>query len=128
MTEQQPVHLPSSILRKAPTPQPSPRPKRDELRQPIFTIARRTNNEVILFDEAASESWIVYPPRSEYAFLNVRRRSTASTIVEHHPWTAAVAPVDHILDAREGCLFHGLECRAQQAIAAAVRAGYDPFS
>jgi hypothetical protein len=127
MTEQQPVHLPSSILRNAPPPATPPRPRRDETRQPVFSIARRTNNELILFDESASESWIVYPPRSEYDFLSVRRRSPSSTIVEHHPWTAAVAPVDHVLDPREGCLLHGLHCRAQQAISAAVRAGYDPF-
>ncbi len=83
---------------------------------------------MILFDEAAAESWIVYPPRSAYEFLSARRRSAATTIVEYHPWTADVAPVDHPLDARDGCLAHGLQCRAQLAIAAAVRLGYDPFT
>jgi hypothetical protein len=94
----------------------------------MFTIARRTENELILFDEAASESWIVYPPRSGYEFLAVRRRSARATIVEHHPWTPSLEPVDHVLDARDGCLAHGLHCRAQIAITAAVRVGYDPFA
>ena len=125
--QDQPVHLPASILRKEPR-RPSPPPRqRDAARQPTFTVARRTDNELILFDEAASESWIVYPPRSGYEFLAARRRSAASTVVEHHPWTAAVQPVDHVLDARDGCLLHGLTCRAQFAITAAVRTGYDPF-
>jgi hypothetical protein len=129
MSEQEAVHLPSSILRKAPLPPPAaPRPRRDDTRQPLFSVARRTDNELILFDEAASESWIVYPPRSEYDFLAVRRRSPQHTIVEHHPWTAAVAPVDHVLDAREGCVIHGLHCPAQGAIAAAVNVGYNPFT
>jgi hypothetical protein len=126
MSDEESVRLPSSILRKG-TP-PEPRPKRDDSRQPTFSIARRTHNELILFDEAASESWIVYPPRSEYEFLSVRRRSPATTIVEHHPWSAMLEPVDHVLDPREGCLLHGLRCRAQLAITAAVHAGYDPFS
>ena len=65
--------------------------------------------------------------RSEYAFLATQRRSVGTTIVEHHPWSAALESVDHPLDARDGCLLHGLQCQAQLAIAAAVRAGYDPF-
>jgi len=128
MTDQPPVHLPASILRKEPPP-PSPLPpRREEARPPTFSVARRTNNELILFDEPASESWIVYPPRSEYDFLSLRRRSTSSTVVEHHPWTAGVAPVDHVVDARDGCLLHGLQCRAQLAITAAVQLGYNPFA
>jgi hypothetical protein len=82
---------------------------------------------LILFDDDAAESWIVYPPRSGYEFLATRRRAARNTIVEHHPWSAAVSPEDHQLDAREGCLLHGLTCRAQFAITAAVRFGYDPF-
>ena len=126
----QPVHLPSSILRSSRTaPQtPPPAPRAEPRRPPTFSVARRTDNELILFDESAAESWIVYPPRSGYEFLSARRRSAATTVVEHHPWTADVAPVDHPLDARDGCQLHGLQCRAQQAIAAAVRLGYDPFS
>jgi hypothetical protein len=129
MTDQdQPVRLPASILRKEPAPPSRPPRTRDAARPPTFSVARRTDNELILFDESASESWIVYPPRSAYEFLAPRRRSAGSTIVEHHPWTAAVAPVDHEVDARDGCLQHGLQCRAQFAITAAVRAGYDPFT
>jgi hypothetical protein len=107
-------------------PAPATQPP-DHARPPTFTIARRTENELILFDEAASESWIVYPPRSGYEFLAVRRRSARATIVEHHPWTPSLEPVDHVLDARDGCRAHGLHCRAQLAITAAVRSGYDPF-
>ena len=108
-------------------PPPSHRDER-AAQLPGFSVARRTDNELILFDEPAAESWIVYPPRSVYEFLGARRRATTTTVVEHHPWTAEVAPVDHPLDARDGCLVHGLQCRAQLAIAAAVRLGYDPFS
>ena len=125
--QEEPVHLPASILRKDPRPASPPPRTRDESRPPQFTVARRTDNELILFDAAAAESWIVYPPRSAYEFLSPRRRSATSTLVEHHPWTAAVQPVDHELDARDGCLLHGLTCRAQFAITAAVRSGYDPF-
>jgi hypothetical protein len=129
MTAQdEPVHLPARILRKDSGPPAPPPRSRDESRPPQFTIARRTDNELILFDEAAAESWIVYPPRSAYEFLRPRRRSAASTIVEHHPWTAAVQPLDHEVDARDGCLQHGLTCRAQFAITAAVRSGYNPFT
>ncbi|MBV9579741.1 MAG: hypothetical protein JO057_14220 [Chloroflexi bacterium] len=91
-------------------------------------MARRTDNELILFDAAAAESWIVYPPRSVYEFLAGRRRSATTTIVEHHPWTAALPSIDHPLDARAGCLVHGVQCRAQLAVTTAVRLGYDPFS
>jgi hypothetical protein len=128
VTRDQPVHLPPSILRSGRTAPEAPASQRpDQAGPPIFTVARRTDNELILFDEAAAESWIIYPPRSGYAFLAVRRRSAGTTIVEHHPWTVSQTPIDHVLDAREGCRVHGLECRAQLAITAAVQAGYDPF-
>ena len=35
---------------------------------------------------------------------------------------------DHVLDPREGCLVHGLQCQAQIAITVAVQLGYDPFA
>jgi len=128
-TSDQPVHLPSSILRSSRATAPAPAAARPEPPSaPNFSVARRTDNELILFDTAAAESWIVYPPRSVYEFLNARRRSAATTVVEHHPWTAALTPIDHPLDARAGCLVHGLQCRAQVAIATAVRLGYDPFT
>jgi hypothetical protein len=128
-TDPQPVHLPASILRSSRVSPPAPaRPHRETSAPQAFSVARRTDNELILFDEAASESWIVYPPRSAYAFLRSRRRAATTTIVEHHPWTVSAAPIDHPLDARDGCLMHGLQCRAQFAIGAAVRLGYDPFT
>ncbi len=123
------MHLPPSILRSrhdAPAPAP-PRPRAQQERQPTFSVARQTDNELILFDEPAAESWIVYPPRSEYEFLAMRRRAATTTVVEHHPWSASLAPVDHLIDPREGCLEHGLHCPSQVAIVAAVRFGYDPF-
>jgi hypothetical protein len=126
----EPVHLPAAILRssraEAPSPRLAPLPPRGEAA--AFTVGRRTDNELILFDQAASESWIVYPPRSAYEFLRMRRRSASTTVVEHHPWSAFVSPVDHLIDARNGCLEHGLDCPAQAAIAAVVRLGYDPFA
>ncbi|TME25978.1 MAG: hypothetical protein E6I75_26965 [Chloroflexi bacterium] len=126
---EQPVHLPPSILRSSRAGSQAPASQRpDQTRQPTFTIARRTDNELILFDEPASESWIIYPPRSVYEFLALRRRSATTTIVEHHPWTVSLAPVDHVLDPREGCLVHGLQCQAQIAITVAVQLGYDPFA
>ena len=124
-----PVHLPPNILRssRATPPPPGQRPTQPT-RTPTFTVARRTDNECILFDERASESWIIYPPRSAYKFLAVRRRSPSTTIVEHHPWSTALPLEDHPLDARDGCLVHGLGCRAQLSIAAAAQLGYDPFA
>jgi hypothetical protein len=129
-TSDQPVHLPASILRSSRAAPPTrPVTERPEpTRPPEFSVARRTDNELILFDAAHSESWIVYPPRSGYDFLKARRRSSVTTIVEHHPWTASEPSVDHPLDARDGCLAHGLHCPAQFAITAAVRLDYDPFS
>ena len=100
----------------------------DASHRPSFRVGRQTDNELILFDDAAEESWIVYPPRSAYEFLAVRRPASNKTIVEHHPWSFALMPVDHVLDARSGCLAHGLGCRAQLAIGAAVQRGYDPFT
>jgi hypothetical protein len=127
--DREPVHLSAGILRSSRAEAPAPAPQsRKTATPPAFSIARRTDNELILFDEAASESWIVYPPRSAYAFLRSRRRAATTTIVEHHPWTVSASPVDHPLDARDGCLVHGLQCRAQFAIGAAVRLGYDPFT
>ena len=125
----EPVHLPKSILRssRAKPIAPEPRPIQPP-RAPTFTVARRTDNECILFDERAAESWIIYPPRSAYEFLAVRRRSPKTTIVEHHPWSTALPVEDHPLDARDGCLVHGLECRAQLSITAAAQLGYDPFA
>ena len=92
-----------------------------------FTVARFNDNELVLFDTAAQESWIVYPPRSAYEFLPRRRSKTAVTLVEHHPWAPMSVPVDHEVEARSACLTHGTVCAANQAIEAAVAFGFDPF-
>jgi hypothetical protein len=92
-----------------------------------FQIGRYSDNELVLFDEARQESWIVYPPRSAYEFLRLRRPSAMVTLVEHHPWAPFSKIVDHHLDARDACLLHGLTCEANAAIQAAVELGYDPF-
>src|SRR5262249_53005850 len=49
-----------------------------------FQVKRRTDNELILFVEERRESWIVYPPRSQYEFLE--RPNALTVLVEHHPW------------------------------------------
>ena len=109
----------------APTDQRAVAPGLPALR---FTVARYSNNELVLFDTAAQESWIVYPPRSNYTFLRTRRATTRTTVVEHHPWAPYSEIVMHEVDATEGCREHGLGCGASSAIQAGVRAGWDPFS
>ncbi len=93
-----------------------------------FTIGRFSDNELILFDQSAQESWIVYPPRSAYEFLRGRRASARVTVVEHHPWAPLAVPVDHQLEPRAACSAHGTECAAHEVIQAAVSLGYDPFA
>jgi hypothetical protein len=93
-----------------------------------FTIGRFSQNELVLFDETEQESWIIYPPRSAYDFLNHRRPSKSVTVVEHHPWAPFTVPRDHHLQPADACLLHGLECPANSAIQAAVDLGFDPFA
>jgi hypothetical protein len=93
----------------------------------MLTIGRYSDNELVLFDEDAHESWIIYPPRSAYDFLPLRRASRSVTLVEHHPWAPFSQTRDHQLAARQACLVHGLECPANTAIQAAVELGFDPF-
>jgi hypothetical protein len=93
-----------------------------------FTVGRYSDNELVLFDEAEHESWIIYPPRSQYDFLSQRRPSKAVTVVEHHPWAPFSRTRDHHLQPRDACALHGLECPANQAIQAAVELGFDPFA
>jgi hypothetical protein len=88
-------------------------------------VGRWNENELILFLESRRESWIVYPPRSAYEF--VRRPSSDAAIVELHPWSAMVEPVQHAVRPREGCVLHGLDCTARDAIQAAIDTGFDPF-
>jgi hypothetical protein len=92
-----------------------------------FTVGRFNDNELILFDEGARVSWIVYPPRSAYAFLARRRSSASIALVEHHPWAPLSVPVDHQLHPRDACLVHGADCPANEALQAAVGLGFNPF-
>jgi hypothetical protein len=91
-------------------------------------VGRRTNNELILFDDEQRESWIVYPPRSAYAFLGLRRSGPDVAVVEHHPWQPFAEPRDHLLDPRTACQTDGADCPARAAVEAAARLGYNPFS
>ena len=102
-------------LKRATEPEP---PRR-------FEIKRRNDNELILFVGDRRESWIVYPPRSQYEFLE--RPSTGTVLVEHHPWTPYSPVVMHEVEASTGCREHGLGCGASAAIQAGVRAGWNPF-
>lgn len=92
-----------------------------------YSIGRWSENELILFVEQQQESWILYPPRSNYDFINKRRPSGDTTVVEHHPWAPYSRTVEHPVQPRRGCLDHGLDCGAHAAIQAAVDCGFDPF-
>jgi hypothetical protein len=91
-----------------------------------FQVKRRNDNELILFVEERRESWIVYPPRSQYEFLE--RPSAQTVLVEYHPWTPYSPIVMHEVDASTGCREHGLTCGASAAIEAGVRSGWNPFT
>jgi len=93
-----------------------------------FTVARNSDNELVLFDTAKEESWIVYPPRSRYAFLKNRRASSRSTVVEHHPWAPLSRIQDHDVRPDNACALHGTRCHAHEVIQAAVDFGFDPFA
>jgi hypothetical protein len=93
-----------------------------------FTVARFSNNELVLFDTAAQESWIVYPPRSSYEFLRARRASSRMTVVEHHPWAPFSKTDDHPLRPETACGLHGTTCPANEVIQAAAHLGFDPFA
>lgn len=93
-----------------------------------FTVARYSDNELVLFDTRAQESWIVYPPRSTYAFLRTRRASSRITVVEHHPWAPFSKIEDHHLRVEDACALHGTTCEANEVIQAAVDLGFDPFA
>ena len=95
------------------------------LSAPRFMPGRLNDNEAILFLEAERESWIIYPPRSRYA--HIRRPTSASVIVEHHPWAPLSELAYHILTPAEGCAEHGIECGAYAAVKAAAQLGWDAF-
>jgi hypothetical protein len=98
------------------------------LASPRFDIGRFSNNELVLFDSTRQESWIIYPPRSAYDFLKLRRPAKTVTVVEYHPWAPMSVTTDHHVQARDACAQHGLECEANVAVQAAVDFGFDPFS
>ena len=91
-----------------------------------FRLARWSPTELILFDDAARESWLLYPPRSLYA----RRQRIVgdALVVEHRVWSGNRDPEQHVVRPAEGCVRHGLACGANEAIQAAVDAGFDPFA
>ena len=91
-----------------------------------FQVRRRNDNEFILFVEDRKESWIVYPPRSQYEFLE--RPTSQTVLVEHHPWAPYTPVVIHEVDASTGCREHGLSCGASAAIQAGIRADWNPFT
>ena len=92
----------------------------------LLDVARLTDNELILFDRERRESWIIYPPRSKYDFL--RRPSAKTVLVEHRPWAPFSQIDEHHIEARDGCLEHGLACAAQAAIQAGLDVGWNPFA
>ena len=83
-----------------------------------FEVKRRNDNELILFVADLRESWIVYPPRSQYEFLD--RPTSLRVLVEHHPWEPYTPVVMHQVDATKGCHEHGLACGANAAIQAGI--------
>jgi hypothetical protein len=93
--------------------------------QAMLDLARMTDNELVLFDHERRESWIIYPPRSQYDFL--KRPSPETVLVEHHPWAPFSTIVEHAIVAREGCTEHQLDCGAQRAIQAGLDIGWNPF-
>ncbi|MDP8922720.1 MAG: hypothetical protein M3O34_07570 [Chloroflexota bacterium] len=84
-----------------------------------------TDNELVLFDREHRESWIVYPPRSAYEHL--RRPTSDTVLVEHHPWAPYSEIVLHHLRVSVGCAEHGLDCTAGAAIQSGIDVGWNPF-
>ncbi|HEV8635206.1 MAG TPA: hypothetical protein VG370_13320 [Chloroflexota bacterium] len=120
---------PLVVARDLPRPRPPARRPRPGEKLPAalkFRLARWSRSELILFDDAAGESWILYPPRSHYA----RRRLIVgdALVVEHRVWSGNRDPDQHVVRPTEGCVRHGLACGANEAIQAAVDAGFDPFA
>lgn len=89
-------------------------------------IVRWNDNELIFFDDAKQESWIIYPPRSRYTFI--KKLVPGVTVVEHRPWDPNRRSTEHVIRLQEGCTEHGMECEAQAATRAAIDVGFDPFS
>jgi hypothetical protein len=96
-----------------------------ENRRPL-TPVRANDNELILFDYAARESWILYPPRSRY--LSEQRILSGQTLVERRPWSVHGQVEQHVVTVAAGCAAHGLDCAAQRAVQATADIGWNPFA
>jgi hypothetical protein len=112
-------------------PGPTRRPRRPRPGQRLaaalkFRVARWSRVELILFDDDARASWILYPPRSHYA--RRQRIIGDALVVEHRLWSGHRDPDQHVVTPLHGCARHGMACEAQEAIQAAVDAGFDPFA
>ena len=90
-----------------------------------LTPVRVNDNELIFFDYAARESWILYPPRSRY--LPEKRLLSGQTLVERRPWSVTAVVEQHVVSVAEGCAAHGINCEAQRAVQATVDVGWNPF-
>jgi hypothetical protein len=88
-------------------------------------LARWNQHEIILFDDARRESWLIYPPGSQY--LASKHVIERSTLVERRRWTPYDAPEEHLFTIQTGCAKHGMTCEAQKAIQAAIDYGWNPF-
>lgn len=125
----EPLVLGPELLRKSPQPdptkRPSPRPQDYRPSPGDLQMARRTENECIYFDEKHGASWIIYPPRSSYTF--VQRSGPDMTVIEFRRWTPMTPSAYHQVSVLAGCAEHGAECPSAVPISAAARDGYDPF-
>jgi hypothetical protein len=92
--------------------------------QPL-TAVRANDNELIFFDYAERESWILYPPRSSY--LGDKRILSGQTLVERRPWSITATIEQHVVSVAEGCAAHGIDCAAQRAVQATADIGWNPF-
>ena len=92
---------------------------------PLLTPVRVNDNELIFFDYAARESWILYPPRSRY--LSDKRLLAGQMLVERRRWTVSAQAEQHVVSAAAGCAAHGLDCAAQRAVQATADIGWNPF-
>jgi hypothetical protein len=125
----EPLILGPDVLRKPrPSDAPAIPPPAPELYRPSpadLRVARRTENECIYFDEKHAASWIIYPPRSVYSF--VQRSAADVTVIEYRRWTPMTPSTYHQLTVLAGCEEHGAECPSTVSLSVAVKDGYDPF-
>jgi hypothetical protein len=92
---------------------------------PHLRLVRWNEHEVILFDDARRESWLVYPPGSQY--VSRKHVLDRGTLVERRRWTPYDLPEEHLFTMQTGCAKHGMDCEAQKAIQAAIDYGWNPF-